>query len=422
MSNSITTINNYIIQKYPKLIYGKWQLKTEQLKIIFLMVKELQLTPEKDSVTINIDELARLTNSNHKGIRSYLKEVVKGIMGQVVEIENDGEFIQCHIISNAVHTENKIKLKIDNEIKPFMINQGMNLNILWIMNMKSQYSIRLYEMLNNHFKEVEEQEMVVEYDLARLRYMLNLENKFAQVGHLNKRVLQKAKEEINKFTDILINYAFIKAGKKVIGIKFLIKKQKNEFTAAIESNVNFLDSPQLNEKPILVDSKVKIELKKMGININDPDVKAITDEKTDNDILKALKIVQQDIRSNKNIRHLKKYTLAVIRDTHYTEYEEVKEVKETKIMKNKQVIQDKEKEESIKHEKKTSKILAKYNKLSDDEKITTIEKAIAELETDQFAKQILKKFMRNELIRETDISKYDKIIQSMLITKVDEIL
>ncbi len=443
---------NYIINKNVKLIHGKWELKKEQMKVVLLLQRELQKNPDKDIITININELARLLDTKHKGIKGYLKKVTKEIMGKVIEIE-DETFKQFHIISSTEYTDNHIHIRIDPSLKPYLLSEGEALNILYGMKMKSLYSIRLFEILNVAFKEAQEHEMKIEFELSKLRYKLNLENKLLKFNHFKERVLDKAVKEINELTYFHVEYRAItyalfvemgdsisitkldskvkKTGKTVVAIRFVVRKQDNSYLDKIENEMNLLESPAVSEKPQLIKSEAKKEViqefKKIGININNDKVQEVIKEKTDKDILKALKIVKKDILENKKILNIQSYTLGVIANTTYSEYEEIRDAnKKTNDLKSKNQkeatstkIED---EESKKIADENNKILNKYNKLSEEEKISIIEKAITELEQEQFSKQILKKFMSNELIRETDISKYDKIIQTMLIKKIGEIL
>ncbi len=341
---------NYIINKNVKLIHGKWELKKEQMKVVLLLQRELQKSPEKEIITININELARLLDTKHKGIKGYLKKVTKEIMGKVIEIE-DETFKQFHIISSTEYTDNHIHIRIDPSLKPYLLSEGEALNILYGMKMKSLYSIRLFEILNVAFKEAKEHEMKIEFELSKLRYKLNLENKLLKFNHFKERVLDKAVQEINELTYFHVEYRAItyalfiemgdsisitkldskvkKTGKTVVAIRFIVRKQDNSYLDKLETEMNLLESPAVSEKPQLIKSEAKKEViqefKKIGININNDKVQEVIKEKTDKDILKALKIVKKDILENKKILNIQSYTLGVIANTTYSEYEEIRD-------------------------------------------------------------------------------------------------
>lgn len=61
-----------------------------------------------------------------------------------------------------------------------------------------------------------------------LRKMLDVQNTYKNIGNFKKKILVVAKEQINKFTDLEINYENIISeidGCSIIGIKFTGKNK-----------------------------------------------------------------------------------------------------------------------------------------------------------------------------------------------------
>lgn len=61
---------------------------------------------------------------------------------------------------------------------------------------------------------------VFTYQISKLREMLGCENKFKQIGQLKERVIEKAVQEINDNTDLLVYVNYIKTGRKITAIQF----------------------------------------------------------------------------------------------------------------------------------------------------------------------------------------------------------
>ncbi len=62
------------------------------------------------------------------------------------------------------------------------------------------------------------------FQLSELQEILKVPKSFKIFNRFKEKVLFKAKEDINKFTDLQIDFIEKKLAKKVVSIKFIIKK------------------------------------------------------------------------------------------------------------------------------------------------------------------------------------------------------
>lgn len=70
--------------------------------------------------------------------------------------------------------------------------------------------------------------------IEEIKDLLMLENKYSKYSHLKTKVIQKAMEEINRYSDIKINLEKEeKEGKKVVGLVFSI--HKNDYKYPIDN-------------------------------------------------------------------------------------------------------------------------------------------------------------------------------------------
>ena len=93
--------------------------------------------------------------------------------------------------------------------------------------MKSQYSIRLYEL----FKSVVRKEIWY-YDIDELRRIFMCEKKYSLMADFKKRVIEPSIEEINSRTDLNVTYEYFTEGRKIVGIEFYI------YYKAVEDRLN----------------------------------------------------------------------------------------------------------------------------------------------------------------------------------------
>jgi hypothetical protein len=95
-----------------------------------------------------------------------------------------------------------------------------------VSKLKSQYSIRLYELLKQYLP-VEKRKIMVD----DLRAMLGIEkDEHKQFGHLKQHVLDRANREINAKTDLDFQWKTIKHVRKIVGVEFYDIHLKNPIT------------------------------------------------------------------------------------------------------------------------------------------------------------------------------------------------
>lgn len=115
-----------------------------------------------------------------------------------------------------------------------------------VANMKSAYAIRLYEICIMNLNASKKHKVLFIKSLKDLKILFGIENKYKQFGDFKKRVLDKAKRDINKHSDLIFNYEVIKLGRSVEKIKFKITRKKQAL---------------ITEKDTVLDTEENLKLK-----------------------------------------------------------------------------------------------------------------------------------------------------------------
>ena len=102
--------------------------------------------------------------------------------------------------------------KVDEKTKSFSSHE-----LKHIILFNSSYSLRLYRILLSYMWRTSE----VTIDLNELRWMLECEDKYKELANFKSRVLNVAADEINKLSNINVNFENVKNGKEVVAIKFI---------------------------------------------------------------------------------------------------------------------------------------------------------------------------------------------------------
>lgn len=119
--------------------------------------------------------------------------------------------------------EGGLTLCLGEQMRPYVLELNKwftQYQLKSIIGMKSVYGIRLYEILKCDENKARDTKNVFTYQISKLREMLGCENKFKQIGQLKERVIEKAVQEINDNTDLLVYVNYIKTGRKITAIQF----------------------------------------------------------------------------------------------------------------------------------------------------------------------------------------------------------
>lgn len=153
-----------------------------------------------------------------RSITYKLKSRVYEILGE------DNSYTQLGYIRQASFKKGKITVLLDELLAPQLLALKQNFTSFGLVNMlvlKSKYAMTIYQILKS-FESI----VTWETDLDDLKRKLYAEQ-YDRYPDFRRKVLEPAIEEINEKTDIKVSYDLQKEGKKVVGIKFIIRENKD---------------------------------------------------------------------------------------------------------------------------------------------------------------------------------------------------
>lgn len=109
-------------------------------------------------------------------------------------------------------------------MKPYLIHLQRHFTsyeLLYTLAMRSQYSIRLYEILKSYAYKKNKI-----FDIEDLKRTLSAEN-YTRFPDFKRYVLDIAVREMNEFSDLAIAYELIKESRRYAKINFSIQIKKN---------------------------------------------------------------------------------------------------------------------------------------------------------------------------------------------------
>lgn len=118
-------------------------------------------------------------------------------------------------------------VKEDTELKPFLINlkeHYTQYTLQEVLAMKSVYAIRIFEMIQSRIMSPVLPKEGIELDISvqEIKECCDCVDKYSTFSNFKVKVLDKAKEEINRITTYCVDYSYIKKARSVIAIRFHI--------------------------------------------------------------------------------------------------------------------------------------------------------------------------------------------------------
>lgn len=246
----ITQQRNKVVYKSNKLIQqGKFSLSAQQQKIMLYIISQIQPSDTEFKLyEFNIADFCKVcgidsgNGNNYKGLKEQIQDICN--KSRWITLDNGQETIIRWIDKPYIDKNSgKIKIKLDNDLKPYLLqlkNNFTSYELAYTLNFKSKYSIRFYEYIKSiHYHPLEEYEHVI--TIEEFKQRLNAE-KYSNYRDVNARVITPIIREINDKSDMLVEIEPLLYGRKVAALKIKMKykgiAEAQRARAAIEYNLN----------------------------------------------------------------------------------------------------------------------------------------------------------------------------------------
>lgn len=222
---------NTVVKANTLIQNSRFSLTAQQQKIVLYIISQIEPFDEELKLySFEITEFCKLCGIEPKGANyNFLKNAVKDISDKSIWITLDNgketlvRWIEKPYIDERSGT---IQIKLDEDMKPYLLQlkeKFTKYELIYTLNFKSKYSIRLYEFLKSiHYKPLKPYSQTIEIE----KFMRLLDSTYKEFKDFHKRVLIPAQKEINKFSDILFNYELITKGRKTTDIKITIQSKE----------------------------------------------------------------------------------------------------------------------------------------------------------------------------------------------------
>ncbi len=234
MSNS-----KLIVVKHNSIIEAGFELSVFEHRVLLVCIAQIDSMKPlsvNDEFEVSASDIADLVNTKSHAIYDYLDDSVKRLAERWLIIETPNEKIKQSKIRwisqiDYLYQAGTIRLTFSKGILPYLSELRRDFTkyrLSNVMNFKSMYSARIYEILarwGGGEKTLE---------ITWLKEKLLLTNKYARLSSFKHDVIDVAIKEINSYSNMTVKYDQIKHGRNVIAFKFIYvishekKQSKNQ--------------------------------------------------------------------------------------------------------------------------------------------------------------------------------------------------
>ena len=247
-------MENGLVVKHNDLIEAKYKLNLVEQKIILYTVSQLDRDENNFKlVKVKISDIAELIgNEIHR--YTEFKKIANDLMDKKVVLSSRPNLDMRWLASSEYIGEGIIELEFSEKLIPYLLQLKQRFTryeIKNILSMKSSYSVRIYELMKQY-----ENIGKREFELTEFNRCLGLkEDEYSRIYDFERFVLKVAKEEINRDTDLIIDYEKMRKGRKITGFIFIIEPRDTEKQIYIEFLNEFYDIKNMQSKMGLSEEK-----------------------------------------------------------------------------------------------------------------------------------------------------------------------
>lgn len=249
-----------LIRKSNDLVEGRYRFDIWEMRVFTKMLMLIHKDDEDfKEYRIYLKDLVKEFGIKDKNAYEWIKKGSEGLMKKEITIERetpDGimefkTYIAVGVDSFKAANGKFVDISFHPKMKPLLLQlqtQFLMYDVQNVLGLQSGFSVRIYELLKQY-----ERIGKRKFNVKELKEILDISDKYPLYGNFKQRIIQKAQEDLEAFTDIRFEFEEVKFGKAVEELIFYIFKNKAIPTESeiYETNAN-LPNVDLEELYVLV--------------------------------------------------------------------------------------------------------------------------------------------------------------------------
>ena len=226
---------NALVQK------TKYALTAQEQKIILYIISKVKpLDTEFTTVSIDIKNLCDICGIEYNS-KNYINffSSIKSLADKSFWLEKGSKKQVLFRWFQKVEIDEKTliaNITLNDELKPYLLHLSGNTTrytLKTILAMRSKYGIRIYELCKSHAYKGR-----FEIDLDKLKEMLEIKDTYDNYKNFRIRVLEPAIEEINAFSELIVQFKPIRTVRTITALAFEISHKTPLELLEIDRNID----------------------------------------------------------------------------------------------------------------------------------------------------------------------------------------
>jgi len=250
----ISKSRNNIVKKHNDLIKAKGALSQTAQKMLAMLIGMIRVDDtEFQKYALHINTYKKeIDSTSKKSTKDYTDQALELMRNPFYIMENNKRkfFNWCSMVEPD-EIDGYVIFQIHPELKPYLLELKKEIGgftqyfLVNILNLKGKYSPRLYEYFISQWKQYKHYnksstKYTFELELSEMKDTLGLNDKKYRYNDIKKQIIEKAKEDFRKYTDIQFEYEEKKIGRRVDSILFTIYDNNKGSNDYLNSRQDFI--------------------------------------------------------------------------------------------------------------------------------------------------------------------------------------
>lgn len=213
------------VVKANELINARYDWTVLQQRMVLMMIAQLDMDADDfGNQTIEVGELLDKGQVSGHAYYERAAEAAHVLLDQKIFIRQpSGRWRGYNLLSYVEPGPGYVIARFNPDMRPFLLQLKRRFTKYMlenVMRFQSPYSTRIYE-LAQQYADIGHRTI----PLDALREMLAVEDKYPRFYDFQRRVLDQAQKEVNKFTDLDLRYDVIRDGRQPVAVRLHMKRK-----------------------------------------------------------------------------------------------------------------------------------------------------------------------------------------------------
>ena len=259
------------IKKSNALIEARYKLTLGEQRLILLLASYIHQDDEEfKAYEIRIADFAQMFDlKSDKSLYERVEQIATELLGKKLLLKNNSEKFEATVwlsYVQYVRGSGVVQLEFHRSLKPYLLQLRESVNgftrysLKTVMQFKSAYSIRLYELLKMEVwkaRKVGKQQFEKVFTLEEYRLLLGIDKETYPIfAALRKWTIEPPVKEVSEQTELNITETrYLKTGRKITSLHFVVEIRVEPDTMPLEATESALEPlfglPVEEEHPIV---------------------------------------------------------------------------------------------------------------------------------------------------------------------------